>query len=207
MAVGWSCGCGNMTRNRGQAYTLEGVIGAIIIASALVLGIQAVNVEPWTDDGPDQGTDLRTQTGDTLEIAQDRDALKTAVTCLGGSDTETPHPGVISTDPNVTSFGTVLNQTLSETASYVVYVDYPHPNGEIAQVAIGSDREPTTSSVTVTRQVTLFDSDPVLELDESDEECQRTGETLDDVSDSDIYLSNQGNGDLYAVVQIRVVAW
>jgi len=195
-------------RDRGQAYTLEGVISAIVIASALVLGIQAVNITPFTDDGPQAGTDLRTQVQDVLEIAQDRDGLKESVTCLGG-DTTTPPPGVISPNEKITPFGAVINQTLSDivASSYNVYVDYPNENGNIEQLVIGSESDVTGSSVTVTKQITLFDSDTVYELDPNEEECVPVG-TLGEINENDIYLSNQSPGDeLYAVVQIRVVAW
>lgn len=194
--------------DRGQAYTLEGVISAIIIASALVLGVQAVNIAPFTDDGPESGTELRTQVNDALEVAQDQNGLQTAVTCLG-ADTTTPPPGVIDTDNEITAFGAVLNNTLSELVgnSYVVYVDYPNENGNVEQLTIGSQKNVTGSSVTVTRQIPLFDSDPVYQLDANNAECVPDG-TLGGINENDIYLSNQSPSDeLYAVVQIRVVAW
>jgi hypothetical protein len=194
--------------DRGQAYTLEGVISAIVIASALVLGVQAVNITPFTDDGPEAGTDLRTQVHDALEIAQDRGGLKTAVTCLG-SDTTTPPQGVISPGDEITSFGAVLNNTLRNVvgSSYNVYVDYPNENGNIEQLVIGSKGNVTGSSVTVTKQITLFNSDPVYELDANREDCVRVG-TIGEINENDIYLSNQSPGDeLYAVIQVRVVAW
>lgn len=194
-------------RDRGQAYTLEGVISAILIASALVLGIQAVNITPFADEGPQSGTDLRTQVEDSLEIAQDRDGLKTAVSCLGPDSSE-PSPGIIDTESN-TTFGAVLNQTLSNVVGnkYVVFVDYPNETGVVKQLALGSDTIASGSSVTVTKQVTLFDSDPVYELDPDEAECLPDG-TLGGVNPNDIYLSDQSPGDeLYSVVQIRVIVW
>lgn len=193
-----------MSSDRGQAYTLEGVIGAIVIASALVLGIQAVNVEPWTDDGPEQGTEIRAQVVDVLEIAQDRGALKTAVTCLGGTDSpKTPHPAVVATDPNVTELDTILNDTLAQSANYAVYVD--HYNGShVNRTVLGREPAPTGASVTVTRRLVLFDNDPIYELQGGT--CQPRGDTLGD-PDREIYLSDESEGELYAVVQIRVVAW
>ena len=193
---------------RGQAYTLEGVIGAIVIASALILGLQAVNIEPWTDDGVEQGTDIRVQVEDVLDAAEDRDALTEVVTCLGGSNPETPHPGVISPDPNITTFGTLLNRSLEGSIGYNVYVEYPDEGGKITETVLGSAETPAGASVTVTRDVMLFDVDQVYQLDTNPDppECVPDG-TLGTYDQDDIYLSDQSPDALYAVVQVRVVAW
>jgi len=195
------------TVERGQAYTLQGVLGAILVASSLILGLQMVSIEPWTSDGTEQGTEIRTGVVDSLEIAQDREALSTAATCLGGSDGETPNPGLVATDPAVAEFGRILENTIDDSNSVAIYIDYPE-SGDIEEVAVGPDVQPTSSSVTVTRQVPLYDSDPVLTLDAGSERCVRTADNLSSIDSGDIYLENQDpNSDLYAVVQIRVVAW
>jgi hypothetical protein len=196
--------------DRGQAYSLEGVIGAIIIASALVMGLQAVSIEPWTDGGPDQGIDTRVQMVDTLDVLEDQNALRTGLLCLGGDNETTPHEGVVSTNPPVDPVGTVLNRTASTTANYNIYVAYQNESGAINQTLIGPRSQPTGSTVTVTREVVLFDSDPVFELDEDTLSCVEDTQYdgLGDVPDDDIYLHNQNeSSDLYAVVQVRVIAW
>lgn len=194
--------------NRGQAYTLEGVIGAIIVVSALVLGLQAVSIAPFTGGTADEGTELRVQTEDAMDIAQDEEALAMVGTCLGGSDETTPHPGVVSTDPAVTRFGELFANTLDGVANYNVYVDYPDSTGAINKTVIGPPETPVRASVTVTRQVVLFDSDTVYELDEDREECLPTAQSLGQIDDDDIYLTDQNpDSEIYAVVQIRVVAW
>ncbi len=193
---------------RGQAYSLEGVIGAIVIASALVLGLQAVSIEPWTGGGPEQGIDTQIQMEDTLDILEDQEALREIALCVGGDDEHTPHEGVISTDPAVEPVGTVLNRTASRTADYNVYVAYPDEDGTINETAVGSELTPTRSTVTVTREVILFDSDPVYELNETALACSPTDVELGDAPEDDIYLTDQNeDSDIYAVVQVRVVAW
>jgi hypothetical protein len=196
--------------DRGQAYSLEGVIGAIIIASALVMGLQAVSIEPFTDGGPGQGIDTRVQMTDTLDVLEDQDALRTGLLCLGGTNETTPHEGVVSTNPTVDPVGTILNRTASTTAEYNIYVAYQNETGGINQTLIGSRSQPTGSTVTVTREIVLFDSDPVFELDEDTLSCVEDTQydNLGDVPDDDIYLHNQNeSSDLYSVVQVRVIAW
>lgn len=196
--------------DRGQAYTIEGVIGAIVIASALVLGLQAVDIAPWTNDSTDRETEaLRVQAQDVLAAAEDRDALRTAATCIVGDGDGTPHPAVaagdVGSDNDRALLGILLNRTLDANDNrYTVYIDFPE-NGTINTTPITPERAATRPSVTVTRQIPLFDSDPVLAFDEG--ECV-PAEDSDSLANESVYVDDQNNtSDLYAVVRIRVVAW
>ena len=111
-------------RDRGQAYTIQGVIGAILVASALVFGLQAVDISPWTEDGSEAQTEaLRVQTQDLLAAASDRDALRTAATCIDGDGNGTPHPavaaGTVANETERDALGTLLNRTLVATDGLV----------------------------------------------------------------------------------------
>lgn len=208
--------------NRGQAYTIEGIIGAIVVASALVLGLQAVDIAPWTDDSTDRQTEsLRVQVQDVLDAAEDRDALRTAATCIDGDGNGTPHPAVAAgsadNDTARATFGTLLNRTLDGTHQYSVYVDYQNATdpSDINTTALTPDRDVTSSSVTATRQVALFDTDPIMEFDTDAGGCvevtageNNTLRSRQDDPDREIYLDDQGDSsELFAVVRIRVVAW
>jgi hypothetical protein len=208
--------------DRGQVYTLEGIIGAVLIASALVLGLQAVDISPWTDDNVDQGTEsLRVQVEDLLSVANDRGDLRTVATCIDGDGNESPHPAVAAGGTqNATdraSFATLLNRTLEENNHrYRVSVVYPDENatGGVSSTTLTPERGATRPTVSVTQQVALFDSDPVLGFDPNQGECVpvvATNDTLgqrDADSDADIYVGNQDqDSDIYAVVKVRVVAW
>jgi hypothetical protein len=203
---------------RGQAYTIEGVIGAILVASALVLGLQAVDIAPWTDDSVDEQTEsLRAQVQDVLEAAADRGALRTAATCVDGDGTDRPHPAVAAGDAAADSeravFGTLLNRSMDlQGHSYVVSLDYnASTGGGMESVTLTDSRSATRPSVTVTRQFALFDSDPVLRFREDAGECvpATSGETLAERDDSGgLYVSDQNEeNELYAVVRVRVIAW
>ena len=198
--------------DRGQAYTIEGIIGAIVIASALVLGLQAVDIAPWTNDSTDRETEaLRVQAQDVLAAAEDRDALRTAATCIVGDGDGTPHPAVaagdVGSDNDRASLGILLNRTLDVNDNrYTVYIDFPE-NGTINTTSITPERAATRPSVTVTRQTPLFDSDPVLAFDEDAGECV-PAEDSGSLANESVYVDDQNNtSELYAVVRIRVVAW
>jgi hypothetical protein len=196
--------------DRAQAYSIQGVIGAIIITSALVLGLQAVSIQPFTGDSPGTGVDTKVQLEDTLDIIEDRNGLKTGVLCLGRGST-TPSPGVISTNPEVSPVGEVLNSTASRTASYNIYVVHNDSNGNIREVPVGPEDNVTSSAVSVTREVVIFDSDPVYEINQTSLACEPDSgyrNVSDAEQQGEIYLDNKNeDSDIFQVVQIKVVAW
>lgn len=208
---------------RGQAYTIEGIVGAIIVASALVLGLQAVDIAPWADDTATEQTQaLRVQVQDVLDAAEDRDALKTAATCIDGDGNGSPHPAVAAgdrgNDTQRDDLGTLLNRSLDENnREYNVYLDYQNGSSINTTTLTPPARTPAESSVTVTRQVALFDSYPTLAFDSAQGGCVPTSELSNrdnvtlaqrDNPTEEIYIEDQDEStELYAVVKVRVVAW
>lgn len=199
--------------DRGQAYTLEGVIAAVIIASALVFGLQAVDIAPWSDQQRQtQADSLRTEIQDMLAAGADRDALRTAVTCVDGAGN--PDGDVANPAANVTQFAPLLDRTLDTIGrTYVIRFQYLDGDGAVQHVSVTPERTPTsTQTVTATRQVMLFDSDPVHEVESAggDQRCVPQDETLEERND--LYVPNQqGPGDaeinIYSVVRVQVIAW
>lgn len=187
--------------NRGQAYTLEGIIGAIVIASALVIGLQAVDPAPWTEPEPTNPEELRTQAEDLLDAAEDRDALHTAVRC-GDED------GVLDREGFMAGTGLAnMTENMLGTNNYRLSVEYVDAeSGERVETVVVSGR-PGRTSATVTRQVAIFESDGLLEYD--GEECSQPTidpETLGEAGT--FYIDNQHDGqELYALVTVRVVVW
>ncbi|MEF8936864.1 MAG: hypothetical protein V5A32_02830 [Halovenus sp.] len=196
-----------MQHNRGQAYALEGIIGAVIVVSALLLGLQAVDIAPWTAGDERATEDIRTQMGDTLDGAQDSDALRTVATCLASDDE--PHPNVAAAEGVTTEFGDILANTTAESFNYQIYLDYNTSSG-IQTVGIDTGSPlPNQPTATVSREVALYDSDIVRENPSCVPRIGADGEplTLEDES-GDIYLEDQDpDSELFAVVRIRVTAW
>ncbi|MXR51641.1 hypothetical protein GRX03_08500 [Halovenus sp. WSH3] len=188
-----------MEHNRGQAYALEGIIGAIIVVSALVLGLQAVDIAPWTGSQTLDSSETRTEVADMLAVAEDAGALQEAVTCV--DDDGDPHPDVAATEDNVSELGAILNRTLESQYSYRIAVGVDGTETQIGP----TPSLPNTDTVTASRTVVLSDTDPVYEVDPQSEQCRPAG-TLEDAGD--LYIDDQhGDESLYAVVRIRVIAW
>lgn len=188
---------------RGQAYALEGIIGAVIVVSALVLGLQAVDIAPWTGGSESEIDETRIEVADVLDSAQDSDALRAVATCLT-SDGE-PRPDVASTENPATGFGEILANTIADDYQYRVAIDYPTGESEVETVYVGAKPSlPNQQTATVSRYLAIADSDPVFD----GESCEPTGETLSDRDSDDLYLENRDEeSNVYTVLRVRVVAW
>lgn len=197
-----------MDKTRAQAYTLEGIIAAILITAAVVLGFQAVDVAPWTSGPDDSSIDsLQTQTADALAVAADNGTLTRAVTCLDGDEPDTD-AYVRSSDESATEFGPLLDDVLYDNGyRYNVYLRYQNRTGITKQILVHPDsaRSPQSGGVTVTRRVVLYDSMRASTLGT----CYTKEETLTELNDSnDIYVPDrQDNSEVYNVVEVVVEVW
>ncbi len=190
-----------MTDTRGQAYTLEGIISAIIIASALIIGLQAVDPSPWTEEDPNiNPEEMRTLVSDSLEIASDQGDLRQAVTCVDSDeDSDDIDMNGFSSDGAV---GGLLDEATG-TNSYLVSVRYyDEDDSELQEVGEEGVGTPSGNAITVTRQIALYDSDWSHEGDD----CTDRRTTLSD--DEQYVIADQyDNEELYALVEIEVVVW
>lgn len=188
--------------DRAQAYTLEGIIAAIVIASALVVGLQAVDPAPWTEPDPVDPDDLRTQAQDLLDAASDRDELREAVTCVdpeGDLDSTAFRPGE-------SPLGNLSEQALGTNRHRisVAYLD----GEDVVSETVYSEGTPSRISATATRQFALFDNDPLHEYDNSEEACVPQGVTLGELDEDEFYLDNQDDDEeRFATVTVRVIVW
>jgi hypothetical protein len=200
---------------RGQAFTLEGVIGAVLVLIAVVLALQAVDAAPFTDEESERRAEaLRTQVADTLAVAADRGALRRAATCVrSGGD---PHENVANPGVPVTDFGVLLNRTLIQNGNeYIATVEYRGSGGSGDSVLKRTRLHPATATdppetaVAVTRQVVLHDSDPVFRVQSSRCGEDRSGRTLNE--STTLYVDRHPDlgtdSPLYNVVRIRVTVW
>lgn len=199
---------------RGQAFTLEGVIGTLIILIAVVLALQAVDIVPFSDQQQDRRSEaLRTQVDDTLAAAADRDALREAVTCVDGVGD--PDRNIANPQNPPTEFGHLLNHTLAENGNqYIAYVEYQvNDTGNVTlereRLFPADDSAAPDTAVSVTRQVVLHESDTIHRAPGVDCIEEPGGQTVNETAQ--LYVPSHPDTDedsnLYTVVRIRVVAW
>jgi len=200
---------------RGQAYALEGVIAVLVIALALVLGMQAVDIAPWTDEGDRQLDDLRTQAEDTLVTAEQRGLLDEVAVCVAGDGHSGDQGGVArasdeptllvpGVEPDI-GFEGLLDSSLGDRMQFAVAVEYPTDEG-LETASLTLQTPPDRPSATASARVTLSGSDEIRQ----GAACTPTGTTLGDLgdeADGEFYFDRQTDGDLYGVVTIRVVVW
>ncbi len=212
-----------MMDERGQAYTLEGVIAAIIVAASVLYGLQAVNVAPWATSADErQLENVRTQAEDLLAATADNGTLRRMVTCIKDGTGE-PN-GVIAVPPdelagapgvNATTFGKALNRTFrAHGYRYAVYFDYWNEStGRVESELVYplSEPTPTRSTVTASYPVTVFDGTKV----STSNDCVPDGEAVESrVDDGDpLYVDEispaggPADPSTFAVVEVRVVVW
>jgi hypothetical protein len=196
--------------SRGQAFTLEGVIGAVVVLASVVLALQAVDIAPLTAGAADGPSDrLETQVDDVLATATDRDALRTTVTCVGpGGEPETD---LANPDDPLTQFGVLLNQTLAQNNNeFVVVLEYRNGDDHVRDRLYPSgDIRAPPGAVSASRQVTLYDSDPVLR--EGTDGCVRDPDGTTLAEEDQLYIDRHPDVDgvtnVYNTVRVRVTAW
>lgn len=199
---------------RGQAYTLEGIISAVLVIVAVLLGLQAVNVAPWTSGPTEQSVEtLRTQANDLLSAAADDGTLRQAVTCVDDGTPNVDAYRPTKTDSS-TALGPMFGQTLGERGyEYNIYIRYwdagdsPRDGTDRAgktttePVYPDEPQEPDSSVVTATQRVVLYNSTMI-----------RTGDDCSAAAplnnDTDFYADSvYQDSPIYTVVEVRVETW
>ena len=215
----------NTITDRGQAYTLEGFIGAMIVLTAILFALQSVVIAPTTGGLADRTVESQVQqeTRDTLIVAagdnpaDPDEALNLSQTIRYWNESgETYHnpseeSGEGYYDPtnstafyNETALGKLLNERFTERGlSYSVELVYQNESGQF-------DTENSTllvdqgdsEAITASYMVTLFDDDPLL-----DEDGNPTGTTLEGSSTYPIPNVDDSSS-IYNVVEVRIaVSW
>ena len=197
--------------DRGQAYTLEGFIGAMVVLMALLFALQSVVITPTTGGLADRTVQeqIQQETQDSLVVANQDGNLSEAIRnwdgeggfegaddpAAPGEDHDTYSVGDFS---NESDLGTVLEKRFAENGwSYNVEL-HPAEGENRTLVYQGS---PPSDAVTASYTISLYDNQQTTSESMNDEELQNT--------DSDERTIPRENEDdiLYAVVEVRVIVW
>lgn len=200
-------------RDRGQAYTLEGFIGAIVVLMAVLFALQSVVITPTTGGLADRTVQaqLQQETQDALVVAAgDEHAanLSYMVRYWDGSGgfngTDQPGPDgkeVYSTDAFAGNFtlGEILDERLTESGrNYNVELHYENGSSDEFETAyLVYQGSPPSSAQTASYTVTLYDNQSV------------TGTGTDNLSDAvNPPISEHPDANrMYNVVEVRVIVW
>lgn len=196
------------TTDRGQAFTLEGLVAGVLILTALLFALQAVAVTPGTP-GADIEPEIRQQTVDMLDIAEQEGALDEMVRYFDNDTTDTFHNATDSTVgygsavPD-TRFGELLDETFHERGKVVnVIVEYSRED----RVGTASERliyrgAPPSASTVASSTVTLYSNQTL--TGPGGEET-----TLAEAAEAGTFpIPNiDPDGPLHNVVHVRVIVW
>jgi hypothetical protein len=204
-------------RDRGQAYSLEGIASALLLLLSLLFALNSILITPATPGTLDRETraQLSTQADDALSAASTNGSLREIVRYWNTSQ-ELPNRTFYTPDPSTTSarpdfgygqddppgeFGRILNQTFSQRGlTYNVVIEYRLASdwSKTNSVVLVKRGVPTNNAVSATTTLTVFDTDTIT--------APSSGETLAD--ETAFYASDiDPGGPLYNVLTVRVVVW
>lgn len=199
---------------RGQVFTLEGLLAAIVVIVALVFALQTVVVTPATSGGSASPVESR-EVDSALRAGVSNDQVKRA-TLFWDRDTADlakfyntarfryytrssfqsgTYPGLLI----------ALDDRFGSTASMSVIVHYHDGSGAVASQRLVDGGAPSEGAVSASTTVTLFDQDEIV-----DENGAPTGTTLADVetnSSARFYAPDVSSSDVYNVLRVEVIVW
>lgn len=198
--------------DRGQAHTLEAIVGAMLLVTSLGFALQMTAVTPLSASTSSQHLENQLQATGTgvLATTAESGALEDAVLYWNGSADEFHGADGVyytnTTDEPTNEFGRALNRTFaSRNIAYNVYVVYHAANGETERQRMIYQGEPSDHAVSASRTVTLADDDRLV-----DEDGTPNATTVSESASfyaPDAGVESGGNRALYNHVRVEVIAW
>jgi hypothetical protein len=190
---------------RGQAYTLEAILAALVLIGSVAFALGATGVTPLSGTtASEEATDrLSGLVEGTLDAAAANGSLKPTVLYWNGSEERfhgADRAHYVSRAPP-TAFGRLLARTLGDrSVAFNVNVYYVTAGGNRTVQPLVSHGTPGDDAVRATRAVGLSDDDRVRAADGT------AGPTLTDAGG--FYAPNAApDGPVYNVVVVEVIAW
>ncbi|WP_306057611.1 DUF7288 family protein [Natronococcus wangiae] len=213
--------------DRGQAHTLEGFIGAMVVLMAVLFALQSVIIMPTTSGTADRTVQnqLQQETKDALVIAAQDDDLSETVRNWNES-AETPKEGETGAffgadqpgpDRELTySSGSFANQSTLGEILESRFADRGRSYNVELVAANGSEFETTKlvyqgsappDAFTASYTVTLYENDVLTSPEHRDEQIELREAHEDEDYNYPIPPAEDGDGPVYAVVEVRVTVW
>jgi hypothetical protein len=204
--------------DRAQAFTLEGVVGAIIVLTAVLFALQSLIITPTTGGtvDPEIRDSLRQQGEDVLTLADSNDTrgLQWLVRYWDPQDRtfyNATNPAVgYGTVTLPGSTGTLLAETFTAKGrTFNVYLRYQGRNRSDGpgRVPVAVRGDPSDSAVVATQRVTLYDNMTLTAPDSSTVELWEYDTNATDGDDGYYPVPDAADGPVYNVVEVRLVVW
>ncbi|ELY44460.1 DUF7288 family protein [Natronorubrum sulfidifaciens] len=201
--------------DRGQAYTLEGFISAMVVLMAILLALQSVVITPTTGGLADRTVQSQVQqeTQDALVVAAAADDGDLSAMVRHWNDSEEEFHNASESDDvpgyynasNQTELydefvlGEILSDRFTERGmSYNIELVYQDQDGEFdTDTSTYLVYQGESEAVTASYMVTLFD----------DQELEDGTELGEENHDYPIPRATDGDSKVYNVVEVRVAVW
>ncbi len=198
--------------DRGQTFTLEAFVAAILLVATVGFALQAVAVSSNTASAGE--TELKSQHGGLAEgilnEAASNGSLRTTVLYWNESteafynaDSDGYYTSQLPPTPDGTAFGDALERTFGDRqVRYNVNLHYQDSAGDRQTQKLIESGTPNDDAVRVVETVTLYD-DTVL-VDENEDPTETS---LADAEESFYAPNVSEEGPLYNVIRVEVVLW
>lgn len=196
-------------RSRGQAHTLEAVVGALLLLTSIGFALQMTIVTPLSASTSSQHIEnqLRSVSAGVLSSGSETGSLQRAV--LYWNDTrgayhDTTELGYYTSAPPDNEFGDLLNRTFDqEGIAYNVNVEYQTRAGRTTERRMIYRGNPSEHAVVTTRTVVIRGNDSLIASDGTPQDLTVSNSTRFFVPDA----RQGGTGSVYNVVRVEVIVW
>ncbi|MEF8782694.1 MAG: hypothetical protein V5A39_05350 [Haloarculaceae archaeon] len=206
-----------MTRDRGQAHTLEAVTAAILLLAGVGFALQMTAVTPLSASTSSQHLENQLQMTGKGVLASNAESgdLKKAVLYWDENESQfynADNEGYYTTNLGANNFTRALDRTYGpRNVAYNVNVIYHTSNDDTERKQMIRQGEPSDHAIVATRSVTIVDDDQIVDEDWT----YNSTTTVSDVNqnpNSTFYMPDAGNATsgnraIYNNVRVEVVAW
>lgn len=203
-------------RQRGQAHTLEAIVGAILLLTAVAIALQLTVVTPLSASTSSQHVEgqQRAVAQGVLANAAEEGALEEAVLYWNDSANnfhDASSRGFYTEQPpeKLEFSGILAGAFDSEGIAYNVNFVYQSSDGRLNSQEFVRQGTPSDNAVSATRTITIRNDDHLLDSDGTVNETTtiREANTFF-INNAPAETTDRGDGHgLYNVVRVEVVAW